>query len=64
MKSGSFWLVVIGFPKGEPLAFVSSSREEACRAIKDLPETDGIPCLFKLGFYKGRIYAKRQIKID
>ena len=63
MKSGSSWLVVVAFKEETPLSFLTESRDEAIQAITELPETNGKPYLFKLAFYKGRIYAKRQLKI-
>ena len=66
MKSGSLWLVVVGFPKANPLGIIEQSREQAVQSIKDLPdltETEGQVQLFKLSYYKKRLYAKRQVKL-
>jgi hypothetical protein len=63
MKSGVFWQVVISFKADPPLSWIAESRAEAVRAIQELPKSGGIPFLYKLAFYKGRIYAKRQFKI-
>ena len=57
-------MVVVGFAEVAPLSFLTSSREAAIKAIKDLPKTEGKPYLYKVAFYKGRIYGKRQHKID
>ena len=64
MKSGSSWLVVVAFKDSHPLSYLTESRDEAIASIKDLPKTNGKPYLFKLAFYKGRIYAKRQLKLQ
>jgi len=64
MKSGSGWLVVVAFPDSNPLFMIEPSREVAIESIQDLPDHTGKVYLFKLNFYKGRIYAKRQHKID
>jgi hypothetical protein len=63
MKSGVLWLVLVAFKKEIPLSFITGSRPEAIKSIANLPKTDGTPLLFKLAFYKGRIYATRQLKI-
>jgi len=64
MKSGVFWQVVVAFKKAAPISFMAENRAKAIEAIAKLPKTDGQPLLFKLAFFKGRIYAKRQVKID
>ena len=57
-------MVLVAFPDVELSAFLVGTREEAIESIRTLPEHTGKVYLFKLAFYRGRVYAKRQHKID
>lgn len=57
-------MVLVAFPDVEPSAFLVGTREEAIESIKTLPLHQGKVYLYKLAFYKGRVYVKRQHKID